>query len=316
MLEESKIAELLDCVDVNDIRVHAPTSLLFLCGGQIRITENPAPSLRDAFARFAMEPPFSKYNVLIAEDLNAFFPSGVYRDLLLFESDIAQISELILVFSESYGSAAELGAFCMVAEISQRLLVVIDSKNYSENSFVTLGPLRFLQNEHGDEAVCVLNLKDMNLHSISDVSSLNVNSFRKSMEGAIKSRKSIPREKTSFDKSRPGHIIKLIVGIIQHYGALTLEEVSVHISVVRNDLDDEIIKNYLLCAEFAGWVRKEKRGVSTFYVSLTNKPAFNYSFRPGVAPMDKTRWQLDIREYWKKNDPDRFSVIADAIGGI
>jgi len=301
---------------VNDIRVHAPTSLLFLCGGQIRIEENPAPSLRDAFARFAMEPPFSKYNVLIAEDLNAFFPSGAYRDLLLFESDIAQISELILVFSESYGSAAELGAFCMVTEISQRLLVVIDSENYNEKSFVALGPLRFLQNQHGDEAVCVLNLKDMNLTSIRNVSTLDVRSFRKSMELAIKSRKSIPKERTSFDKSRPGHIIKLIVGIIQHYGALTLEEVSVHISVVRNDLDDEVIKNYLLCAEFAGWVRKEKRGISTFYVSITEKPAFNYSFRAGVTPMDKTRWQLDIREYWKENDPIRFGVIADAIGGI
>jgi hypothetical protein len=44
----------------------------------------------------------------MAEDLNAFFPNGNYHDILTFEADIAQLSDLVLLFSESFGSAAEL----------------------------------------------------------------------------------------------------------------------------------------------------------------------------------------------------------------
>ena len=72
-------------------------------------------------------PPFSRYLTILAEDLNAFFPEGEYKDILKFETDIAQICDLIILFSESYGSAAELGAFSMIEEIARRLLVGICS---------------------------------------------------------------------------------------------------------------------------------------------------------------------------------------------
>lgn len=108
------ITDLPEYVDVKTIRVHAPAPAIFLCGGLVNVTKPVPPSLRDAFTRLPQKPPFSPYLLILAEELNAFFPEGEYKDILKFETDIAQICDLIILFSESFGSAAELGAFSMI----------------------------------------------------------------------------------------------------------------------------------------------------------------------------------------------------------
>ena len=92
MLVGGEIPDLVECMDAKTIRVHAPTAVLFLCGGQRDLTAPKPKSLRDAFLRIHDEAAFRKYDVLIAEDLNAFFPKGNYKDILSFESDFAQIA--------------------------------------------------------------------------------------------------------------------------------------------------------------------------------------------------------------------------------
>ena len=118
MIAGDDIPDLVGYVDVKSIRVHAPAPAIFLCGGEVDAKVASPPSLRDAFMRIHHTPPFSRYLTILAEDLNAFFPEGEYKDILKFETDIAQICDLIILFSESYGSAAELGAFSMIEEIA------------------------------------------------------------------------------------------------------------------------------------------------------------------------------------------------------
>jgi hypothetical protein len=221
------IPDLVGYVDVKSIRVHAPAPAIFLCGGPVDATAAAPPSLRDAFMRIHHTPPFSRYLTILAEDLNAFFPEGDYKDILKFETDIAQICDLIILFSESYGSAAELGAFSMFEEIARRLLVVIDDLNYNRLSFITLGPVRFLQNLCGESAICVLHRDDLGITSINATQSINLKTFSARMGSAISARTAASREPSTFNPDRNGHIIKLIVGLIQHYGALTLDEVEV-----------------------------------------------------------------------------------------
>lgn len=315
MLNSTEIPELLDCVDPATIRVSAPSSLLFLCGGKIDIRVDPAPSLRDAFARRQEKPPFERFKFLIAEELNGFFPRGNYKDILNFENDIAQISELIVLFSESYGSAAGLGAFAMVEEISHRMLVVIDNINHAEESFVTLGPLRMLYNAYGERAVCVLNLPSINLETIKNVSALKVDPFIEAMQAAIAERIRSYHERTTFNRSRSGHVIKFIVGLLQHYGALTFDEISLHLSVVDIWPSAEELDNYLLCGEFAEWILRDRRGLVTYFVAIVEKEALQYSFRADVPKRDRLRWRSDIRQFWRSEDKMRFDAIAAAQGG-
>ena len=306
------IPDLVGCVDVKSIRVHAPAPAIFLCGGPVDATVAAPPSLRDAFMRIHDTSPFSRYLTILAEDLNAFFPEGGYKDILGFETDIAQICDLIILFSESYGSAAELGAFAMIEEIALRLLVVMDDSNYGKMSFITLGPIRALQNSFGESAVCVLHRDDLGIASINAPQSINMKVFAARMGSAISARASASREPSTFDPSRNGHIIKLIVGLLQHYGALTLDEIDVLLfcmDIKRNQGD---LKNLLLCAIFLKWVIKDKRGINVYYLSIVNKEAVAYRFRPGLSVIDKNRWRADIVEHWRKNDPERFNSIRAA----
>ncbi len=88
------IPDLVGYVDVKSIRVHAPAPAVFLCGGRVDVKVAAPPSLRDAFMRISHCHPFSRYLTVLAEDLNAFFPEGEYKDILKFETDIAQICDL------------------------------------------------------------------------------------------------------------------------------------------------------------------------------------------------------------------------------
>lgn len=78
-------------------------------------------------------------------------------DLLTFEEYIAEFSDAIILFIESYGSACELGAFAVNPHLMNKLFVFSDIGYVSSNSFINIGPLRKLQLHTG--YVKYINLK-------------------------------------------------------------------------------------------------------------------------------------------------------------
>jgi hypothetical protein len=102
--------------------------------------------------------------------------------------------------------------------------------------------------------------------------------------------------------------------MIQEYGALTLEEVE--LTLMYADLYPGLkkIDGYLLCAESIGWVKREKKGANTYYFALPVPDAATIVLK---SPMKepKVRRRQDIREYWKKSDPDRYRGIVGLMGG-
>ena len=298
-------------MDPNKIWVHSPSSILFICGGKYDLKEPHPLSLRDAFLRFCHDRPLDAFEKLIAEDLNAFFPRGTYSDILKFEADLAQICDIVVVFSESYGSAAELGAFSMEREIASRLLVVIDDKNFDDISFITLGPLKALMRDYGNPAVCVVSRRDLNIASIAALAGLDQAALKRFIVAAIDARKKSYHEKSTFDPTRDGHIIKIAVGLLQHYAALTLDELALHLDLFGVRKSREEIENYLLCAEFAGWIKKIRRGVETYYVSLVDKLALTFEFKKDSF-IERLRWRGDIIVHWNSTDEYRSTAIREA----
>ncbi|MGZ2379040.1 retron St85 family effector protein [Rhizobium brockwellii] len=297
---------------MSTVRVHSPSPLLFLCGGPIDTAAPKPPSLREAFTRVLHEKPFKKYTMLLAEQLNAFFPKGNYQDILTFEAHIAQISELIVLFSESFGSAAELGAFSMVPDIAHRLLVVIDDAHYNANSFISLGPIRALENKF-ESSVCVLHRRDIGIQNIRNVEDVKIDVLSAQMQAAIEARELTSKEHTTFDATRPGHVIKFMVGLIQNYGALTIDEIEAHLYSVGLATSVDILKNYLLCAEFANWIMQDKRGIKTYFSALDRKKALQFESRKDRDKLDKIRWHAAVMEHWKTTDATRFSSIQAAM---
>jgi hypothetical protein len=156
---------LAEHLDVERLHVQAPAAVIFLCGGKTSSVSEAIPlSIRDAFLKINDNISLKGRQTILAEDVNIFYLSrSVYSDFLKFEVDLAQITELVVLFCESAGSLVEFGAFSMLPEISERLFVVMRSKHYNEDSFITLGPVLSLQNEYGDEVVYVFDDDDINI---------------------------------------------------------------------------------------------------------------------------------------------------------
>lgn len=303
-------------LDANDIRVQAPSPIVFVCGGEVTDIAAPQPkSLRDAFLKIIDFPPIRKARLFLAEEINLFYLSRrTYDDLLEFETDLAQITDLVLLFCESEGSLAELGAFAMTAEISQRILVVMRDKYYKKDSFVMLGPILALKNTYGEQVTYVLDDSDINITGTT-YRDLNISTLKERLIKPIQKRLEIIREPTTFNKQKSGHLIKLIVGLIQEYGALTIDEIHEILHKMEIHLTAEKAASYLLCAEAVEWIKADKKGGEVYYFAKSLKhDAVQYMFDGNLPETNKLRRRMSIRLFWKEKDPDRFRGITQYSG--
>lgn len=71
-------------------------------------------------------------------------------NLLLQEAMMADVADLIIVFSESAGSFCELGAFTSLPHIRAITSVVEDIKYSKDNSFLNYGPIRMIASEQSE----------------------------------------------------------------------------------------------------------------------------------------------------------------------
>jgi hypothetical protein len=63
------------------------------------------------------------------------------------ESDLALLADLVIVIVESPGTFAELGAFSLADPLRKKLLPIVDVKYRDQPSFISTGPLRWVDRE-------------------------------------------------------------------------------------------------------------------------------------------------------------------------
>lgn len=302
---------------MDKIHVQAPEQVMFLCGGEISDLKERVPkSIRDAFLKIADNPPLRKRRLVQAEDIGIFYLArAAYRDFLHFETDLAQIAELVVIICESSGSLAELGAFSMVTEIAERLFVVIRDKHYIASSFVRLGPLLSLQNAYGEDTIFVLDDEDINIID-NKPDKIDISKLRERLSGPLSVRIERLRDPTTFNEHKSGHIIKLIVGCIQEWGALTIPEIEELLFEFRVLKSQAEISAYLLCAEAVSWIKEEKKGLQTYYFALPlSKDAASFSYRPTAPETKKAIRRKTIRDHWRQADEGRYRGIIKYLGG-
>lgn len=297
------------------LRVSNSRDVIFVCGGETALPPALAKSRRDVLMRLRDGAKLKKYTFVLAEDVNVFAPRDNYGDLLRFESDIAQISALVLLFAESAGSFVELGSFAMVPDITERMLVVIDDFFYAQDSFIRWGPIAFLENSHGNEAVYVLNRADVGMGHDGLARDIDPGEFGERMSNAIRQRIATAKDHSTFDKGHVGHVIRFITGLLQDYGALTDDELSLCLEVNGVMVEPRRIKEYMICAEALGWLVRVREGLRHFNVAKDGREALRFEFLKGAAYIDRVRWRADVIEYWKVNDRERSRVIEAARAG-
>jgi len=289
-------------------RVHPPSQVVFLCGGAIDKTGASPVMLRDAFYRIVtVNPP--KYRVVLAEDADPLTTDADYKDLLSFESDIAQVVGLIVLFAESAGSLAELGAFAALRTVAPSLLAVVDDFYYDQVSFIRNGPIKYLENEYGDEWVLVLDRNDLGINDKDKLTKLNLKSFEQSISPVIDKRLVDRVRWAKYDFENSGHVILLMTGLCQEFGALTVTEIRDFLE--KLGIINSRIQNYLYCAQLLGWIKKVRKGHRIYYVGTHGEAALDFRVSGAATSRDKIRLRADIRSYWKSNEPIRIRAIEE-----
>ena len=92
---------------------------------------------------------------------NVVFPEWLFSDLmakpeynlLKLENELAHNVDLLIIPLESVGTIAELGAFASFATIRSKIIVINDTDHKRKQSFVNLGPIKLIKQEHPDNVM-------------------------------------------------------------------------------------------------------------------------------------------------------------------
>lgn len=315
------LSKLVSSVDPASLKVHVPSRVVFLCGGAIDRSDPPAlpKMLRDVYYRHR-KTDFAKlpFKIVLAEDANPLTTDAGYEDLLSFESDLAQVVGLIVLFVESAGSFAELGAFSALETIAPNLLAVVLDHFYRQESFIKNGPIKYLEIRHGEESILSIEMDQLGVSDPYDLSATNPVVLTESLESTINSRLGKLKKWRAFDHASDGHKILAITGLCQEYGALTQGEIKGLLERLGVSVELTRLKSYLYCATLMNWLKIVRKGNQKYVVALTadgQENALDWTFLDGAPFRDRTRWRSDIRQNWKNTDQPRLRAITEVENG-
>jgi hypothetical protein len=87
--------------------------------------------------------------------LSVFYAEAVWDQIaslkglgaLKMEAELADLADLLIIIVESPGTFAELGAFSLSDPLRKKLLPIVDNKYEDTESFISTGPLRWIDAE-------------------------------------------------------------------------------------------------------------------------------------------------------------------------
>ena len=222
----------------------------------------------------------------IPENHAGWWAFSGYEDLLTFERDACHLARAIVLFPESPGSLAELGALAVDDAIFARLLVVVQSEYLeadNRESFLNLGPLKRVNDlDHR----CVIGVKSAKVLPAED--------FETIME-FIDARLPPMRSTEKLRVELPTHKLLLIADLVDLLlisRPIELQAALLHfgMSITQPELDRA---SKLL--EFFGLVRIEHRGTEHFFVrrEKSDRTWVNYAARDGSPVFERSRFKLD-----------------------
>jgi hypothetical protein len=300
-----------DNVNLEGIRVHPPKPYVLLCGGEVSTILAPAPiSIRDAFLRGNWQSATAGSDILQIEEIQEFFEKdSPYDDLVLFERDIAQISELVLLFSEGPGSFAELGAFSLIEEIREKLLVVIQRKYIARSSFISKGPVASLRR---DFKKSVYSIIDRRLGIVGDnIGGISVEILVGDLIAPVQNRLIEARTRTTLDISKFSHICKIYVGLLFEFYSLIDDELIDLLSFFGFDCNLEVLNKVAFCCAALRWSATTTSGFERVHFALPGNEAAEFRFQKKLS--DKIRRRTMFREHWEAEDPIRVAAVDEGL---
>ncbi|WP_185732990.1 retron St85 family effector protein [Burkholderia stagnalis] len=286
------LEHLLSLVDPGGCHVTNLPSRIWVFGGPIEVDRSkPTRSLRDSFWRQTLELASSERwlaDLDRPEAHDGWWAFSGYTDLLSFERDACYLSKAVILFAESPGSLAELGALAIDDALLPKLLVAVQSKFLTgdeRESFLNLGPLRRVETSGYR---CVI--------STDDTCSLGVDDFDVVVEAVSSWLPNTPH-KTVFHPQNPTHQLLLLADLVDILLVTKVADLKAAAAYFNVVWSDEELLRALNLLDFFGLVKKEYRGKEPFFVRKirSSAPWIDYTGK-GTVKFDRARFKVDIEK--------------------
>lgn len=307
------LTPLIGAINLDQLRLGSPRRFIFFCGGKIQPAKSRVISLRDYLLRELTDHnPIADTTIVCAESATSLFRDSPYVDLIAFEEDIAQISDVILVIGESAGSLTELGAFSMNAAIAPRLKIFVRDDHYNQESFIKLGPLRHLERTISEASVSsypwrVNGEEKLILSSAKP----HLNAMR---EDLIERIAAIHKTEIYRRDNSKRQLMILIFWMVYILRAALLSEIVDVLAKFGIQEKPNEVKKYLYCMRVAEWVDEKKYGHQVYYFLRVDHDPFEYAFNDDVKIREPIRWKSDIADQIIKQKLSRPKAILELVG--
>lgn len=274
-------------------KIRNTPNIIFLCGGETA-KKGRYRSARDYFYRHLLREKASiAQRVRLAEDVNSWFRQDVFPDLLELENYIADLADTTVLFVESPGSIAELGAFAASDALRPKTLAVLNNFYGPSPSFITDGPVRKIKNEN-DKLVHYYTWNPKKLGSAA-----TKEEFREMTEDLTAfwvHRAEAQSELQNFNGNKHGHVLLLAADLIRIQGVATITEISDCLKALGCEFNNEQLRRYISLLESMALIAREYRSNQSFYVSKSSTPFIRYAYLPDAPLKDAVRIQSALRE--------------------
>lgn len=278
---------------------------IWVFGGPCNLDKDaPMGSLRDSFWRQTLSCGLRHSwlaNLDRPENYQDWWAFSGYDDLLEFERDACYLARAIVLFSESPGAHAELGALAIDDAILPRLFVVVQSKYLREDSresFLNLGPINRV---HRCGARCVIGSGQDKVLPQDD--------FEVITEEIAEWLK-VPSQSAVFHPNNPTHRLLLLADLVDLLLVSKISDLQRVTDAFDLKLGKKEIERAATLLDFFGFITLEHRGKEPFLVrrKQTAAPWVNYKAKEGER-FDRSRFKV-AREAWLETDRRRSSIFA------
>jgi hypothetical protein len=269
--------------------------LVFLCGGETDRHSDKYLSARHFFQRHVEANDKALFKRLrLAESVNNWFDRETFADLLEVEEYLADLADLIILFVESPGSIAELGAFAVSAALGVKTLAVINGFHRAEGSFIADGPVRRLQNATSDLVQYFTwnpDPKQINTPPVLNTFQNISEELRKILRG----RKATATKEQRLDRDSHSHRMLLLADAINIFGIALQTELAECLSEWGFAIDRKRLSQYVFLLQKVGLITAVRYSSNTYLVSRTEKALIRYDYAPAARLKDRERIKLNIR---------------------
>ena len=291
--------EFFGALDWSSCRVaHHPNRIL-LCGGVLSNGSEKPSTARSFFLNYLKEHNRSLHERIdLAEDLFED-PDNVFDDLLEFEQWLAAVTRLLVIFVESPGSIAELGAFTANSVTDPPLLAIVeDTYSRNPNSFIARGPL--------------LKCKRLRKDSVLTYPWLENKQGRLAFDGELFEQpcaeiaEIIEREasrsagEVTFDPARRTHSLSMIAELVRVLTVATETELLIGVKSFDSDFDRSSLRKGLSVLNKVGLVASQPWGENYYWMSMASMTVVNLAFRKGSMFKDTEKWMSFVSQSYRE----------------